>query len=115
MKVEDKDKVRVYNEGTLIGIQSDDGLWIEKVPGAEYRLYTPELFGMKGHEVDRVSLWGFFIPCFLEGRLYPKDRVGLSKKLAKEMVASRMDLGLKWNFRAWDDEIEIEVPNEVLS
>lgn len=115
MKVEDKGKVRVYNEGVLIGIQSDDGLWIEKVPGAEARLYTPELFGRKGYEVDRVSLWGFFVPCFLEDRLYPKDRVGLNKKLAKEMVPSRMKLGMKWSFRAWDDDIEVKVPNEIFN
>lgn len=103
-------KVKVYNKGTLVAIQSDDGLWIEAIDNTPNDLWLYELFGPKSFNVNKVSLWDMFVPYFLEERSLPNNRLDLQVVLERNEKGSRHELARDWNYRMGDDDIEVVFP-----
>lgn len=106
-------KVKVYNKGKLVAIQSDDGLWVEAVKDVPNDLWLYGLFGPRDFNIDKVSLWDMFVPYFLEERSIPSNRVNLQGILSKHNAASRHSLARDWNYRMGDDDIEVIFPDVV--
>lgn len=105
-----ENRVRVYNEGVLVAVQSEDGTKMELLDNIPDRLVPLELFGPPYNRTKSVSFWNYFLPYFLMERLIPANRKDLQDILKENNAASRESLGHSWNYRMWDDDIHVEMP-----
>lgn len=105
-----EDRVRVFNKGILVAVQSEDNKTIDLLDGIPAELIPISLFGPTAYRSKSVPFYSYFVPIWLTRRMLPSNMIDLQERLEENNSGSREELALRWKYRMANDDIEVEFP-----